>query len=122
MASVGTYDIAIRRGSTAPAVTFVMRVRDADGAVTVLDMTGSIMVLTIKGPGVSIVKSSADGGLVVDTETGRVTWNRTLAESRKFPAGKAIPYELERRVAGDGGEQRVYVKGTITSEGGISGD
>lgn len=93
------------------------------------DLAGSEIVLTIqfKGGGGTITKTTEDGGLkVISTllpgeiaPVPVVFWDITKEESRSLPLGRGSRYEIERKSAI---EERTYVSGWITAEGGINSD
>lgn len=95
-----------------------------------IDGTGSVWALSVRGPGVRFEKlSSVDGSGVVaevdlegDSDTTTITWTPTVLETRRFPLGRSLSYELERRVPGEGGEQRTYLAGTFVPTSGIASD
>lgn len=87
---------------------------------------GDEWALAIRGPGIRTERvAGAEGsGLTVSADEAEITvkgtttaWPRTtvmlmltVEETRKIQAG-LIDYELERRVEGEGGEQKSYIVG-----------
>lgn len=113
---MGTTDFEVWRGNAYRAI----------GWNFPFDLTGSAIVLTIKWRNWSLIKSTADGGLVTEnTEVEGATvpvvyWTPTLEETRQIPLGRVADYEVERRVPG--GEERTYVKGKVIGMGGKNND
>lgn len=89
------------------------------------DLTGSEIVLTIKWRKWSLVKSTSDGGLLIEDtvlegESAPVVYfEPTIEESRQIPPGRLADYEVERRIDG---EERTYVTGKVIGKGGGNND
>lgn len=113
----GYYPLKIRRGTTEPP--FVVEIP--------IDGTGSEWRLTIALPnGDALVLTTEDGSLTaanVTVEGGtwtRVTWPRTLEQSRMIPIGQLASYEIEQ-VEPSGG-QGLWLEGSVEGVGGINND
>lgn len=125
MAEQFTYDFTVRRSDNTPQLQWSFQtvdvndkpVFDGDGDPVLLDLSGSEFVLTMRGPGFSMVLRSEDDEIEVDTADDFVAWAITQAQARKFPIGKAVTYELQRLISGT---SQVLAVGTITGIGGLS--
>ena len=76
---------------------------------------GSDFSLSLRFAERLLVYSVSGGGLTLDAETDRVTWDYGAVPFADMPRRRG-PYELSRIIAGPGGEKRTYVAGTITLE------
>lgn len=115
----GRYDFAITRGNNQP-VTFRFKTT-ADGAEQPLDLSYSVLVLTVSSRQGTLRKSSDDAdGLAVEPLAGVVTWYPTTSETRTIPEGRLSTYEIEWRQAD--GRQLTLLLGAITGVGGLADD
>lgn len=126
MADENTYNFTIRRSDNEPSLAWAWQQVDASDTPlwedvgktipTLIDLTGSEFVLTIRGPGVAFVLRSADDEISIGADDF-VVWEITEAQARHFPKGKPATYELQRLIAGT---KQVLAEGTITGIGGLS--
>lgn len=113
----GSYALQIWRGTTEPP--FIVELP--------LDGTDSEWRLKIALPdGTTLTFSTEDATLSAENVTidaatwTRVTWPRTVEQSRLIPLGKLATYELEQ--VEPGGGQGVWLAGTIEGRGGGNDD
>lgn len=103
-----------------------------DKANALLDLAGSRFVLTLAWAGGTLTKDTLDvDGLAIEedatttTEEGttyvgdRLTWYRTVEESRIVPSGNLTEWEVERRIAG---AQESWGSGRFNGYGGLTPD
>lgn len=116
--TAATYNFTVRQGNT-DRRTFVML--DDQSPAEPIDLTGSTMIFRAVYPlGAGVLKkSSADGDLTVRATDGEVDLVLTAAETRAFPAGRTVRYELERRINGD---EETLLSGYITVTEGLNDD
>lgn len=118
MTDVDYYEHEILQGNTSPLIFQFTTPENG------FDATGSDWVLTLTWPDGSRTLKVTDGSLLMEivqvpdnpadpfspTKPATiVTWPCTVIESRLFPLGRLVRFELERQVPG--GEQRTYVQG-----------
>lgn len=113
----GHYDLPIWRGTTEPS--FVVQIK--------IDGAGSEWRLRVAVRGKpALALSTEDGSLVAEAVTidgaawTRITWPRTLEQSRIFPLGRLASYELEQ--VEPGGGQGLWLEGGIEGLGGLNDD
>lgn len=113
----GRYDTTIWRGTTAPA--FVVQIKiDGGGSEWRLNIhlpDGDVLALTTEDGSLTAENVTIDGA----TWT-RITWTRTLAQSRLISRGARASYELEQ--VEPGGGQGVWLEGSIEGLGGLNDD
>ena len=114
MPESGTFDFAVRQGNTWRA-KMVFKL-DTD---TLLDLTGAEVVLRIVHADGVIRKTTADGGLTLDTVTSEVGVLLTPAETRSLTPASSPRYEMEVR---SGSDEVTWLKGDITVLEGINDD
>lgn len=103
--------LAVWRGNSLDQ-KFRFKTRDAAGVETPLDLTGSILVFRATQAGASLLRVDTTGGGFVITNAvgGEAELHLSVAESRLFPLGDLVRYEIERRI---GGAQKTLLFGKV---------
>lgn len=119
--SIPTYNFEILAGNSGTVSNpngIVFTLTDSEGAVQ--DLSGSIFVFTTtEYNGISLQKTSADGGIIIDIPTAKVTIPITVADSRILTGINSVCYEVEQQV---GSTQRTRLKGDINVITGVNDD
>lgn len=107
----GRYDFTFRRGDYT-ALSVVPKTRNVfSQEVASAWRTGDVAAWQA---GSLPAKTTANGGLVRDEKTGRISWVLTDADHAAFPA-VAVPYTF--KITGQDGRTRTYLAGTMQAEG-----
>jgi hypothetical protein len=111
--AAATYNIDVIRGNTE---TILFRLKDGSDP---FDLTGSTMVFRAQ-LGSVVIRDSTDDDMSMPTPAdGEVTLTLTVEQTRSIPPGKAVPYELERRISGT---EKTLLKGSLVPDGGVNDD
>lgn len=98
LSAPATISFGVWRGDSTPPQTWGFQ--NADGSL--IDLTGSVIVLTIMAGGSLLLSARSDdgtGSLTVSTSTATVTWNYTSVQSASLPTSGAT-YQLHRLING----------------------
>lgn len=100
----------VTRGQPASFDIILKTVDVISKRLTVQDLTGALVVWTLRADGrPEIVKSTADGSLMVTPKAGRLRWSATSAETAAF----ADAYTYAVRVTLPSQDPENYLRGRI---------
>lgn len=105
-------DLKIERSDDTPLI-WVFRKKD----MTVLDLTGALIVLKIVTPKATITKTTGvDSDFVIAPDNLSLIWNITLADAKKIPNGAQSNYQMAvTRTA----IRRTVLMGAVIGDGGL---
>lgn len=88
---------------------------------TPIDLTGSTMVFTAVWTGGSLRKDNAGAGgfSITNAAGGEATLSLSVAETRAFPVGENVVYEIERWISG---KQTTLLWGKLSVGGQVNVD